>query len=118
MEKYFRVFADTKSLVPRSGMPLTPLLSKGQTTSPPFRLSFLGEVLLLSRGVSALVSKDRGLITAGTPLGNVSNIETAFTGKLMIRLLKHFGVVVNLSKATYKGIPSTKRVVTLKGKGK
>jgi hypothetical protein len=109
LEKYFRSYSGNRSLVPLSGVPLTPLLSKSKDNGPDFTQEFLGEVLLLARGPGALVAKDQGLLASSGPLGAVSKIGEAFTRKLLIRALNsEFKIRFNIRKSSYKGIPSVK----------
>jgi hypothetical protein len=48
-------------------------------------MEFLGEVLLLARGPLALIAKDKGLMASSGPLGTVSNVDTAFITKTIIK---------------------------------
>jgi len=109
LEDYLRAYSGNRALVPLSGVPLTPLLSKGGVGLHSFGLDFLGEVLLLARGPLALIVRDKGLLAATGPLGNFSNVRETLTGKLLIRALKKaYNLPLNLVKRAYKGIPHSK----------
>jgi len=109
LEKYYLSFCDNSRLVPLSGIRLKPLFMKGGHSVLEFPLDFLGEIIILSRGPIALVSKDKGIIrSSGMP--GVLSVERAFWDLILVRTLKKDFVppLLRVDGKVLKGIPLAK----------
>jgi len=109
LEKYYLSFCDNSRLVPLSGIRLTPLFKKGGHNVLEFPLDFLGEIIILSRGPIALVSKDKGIMRSrGMP--EVLSVESSFWNLILVRTLKKFvpPLLQGVERKILKGIPLAK----------
>jgi len=110
LEKYYLSFCNNSRLVPLSGIRLKPLFMKGGHSVLEFPLDFLGEIIILSRGPIALVSKDKGIIrSSGMP--GVLSVERAFWDLILVRTLKKDyepPLLRGVERKVLKGIPLAK----------
>jgi len=110
LEKYYLSFCDNSRLVPLSGVRLKPLFMKGGHSVLEFPLDFLGEIIILSRGPIALISKDKWIIrSSGMP--GVLSVERAFWDLILVRTLKKDFVpplMIGVERKVLKGIPLAK----------
>jgi hypothetical protein len=103
---YYNSFSSGHMVTPLSGISIIPLLQKDIDPTLEFPLEFLGEIMLLARGPISLISRDKGLLAANSPLDFNKNISSHFTCKMLIRVLKKdFKIPFNVPKKFYKGMP-------------
>lgn len=109
LEKYYLSFCDNSRLVPLRGIRLVPLFKRGGHNVLEFPLDFLGEIIILSRGPIALVSKDKGIMRSrGMP--GVLSVESSFWDLILVRTLKKFvpPLLKGVERKVLKGIPLAK----------